>query len=222
MHPPGNDVVDLCAEDNRRSASNPRYAQRVLNDHEYARLKESDQSELLLWLLWSAKEAAYKSLSPDGQLVFSQRQFEVHTDRWRSFNKRDGEAHGRVVHRKQEVPVRWRWTPHYVHCVSGVAATDGRASVRPARDIHIDLLRYPRYEAMPVSSQAVRALGHELLADLGTNLDEIWISRRARHAPQIVVAGAVWSDAKISLSHDGRFVAAVLSRWPQRASQRQD
>jgi phosphopantetheine--protein transferase-like protein len=222
MHPTGNDVVDLQAADNRRSAANPRYAQRVLSSREYASLTAAAEPERLLWSLWSAKEAAYKSLSPNADLVFSQREFVVHTPQLHRFNQHRGQAYGSVVHGEREVAVRWYWTQQYVHCVSGAAATAGHACVRAADDVCIDLDEHPRYTSMPASSQAVRALAHELLDKLGTIPADAWISRRVRHAPQIVAAGRVWPGAQVSLSHDGRFVAAAVSRCQLQAQPHPD
>lgn len=206
---PGNDVVDLRSADNLRSAINPDYARRVLSQAEWEHYQASGRSAQLLWLLWSAKEAAYKSLCDDVDIVFSHARFDVRPQCIARLIAKTGRATGTVRCGDHEVPVRWHWTPEFAHCVSGSDLDATRAAVRSIRDL--DQQHNPAlYTDLPEPSRAVRQLAHELLTDMLDVPGNLRISRHARRAPELVVGDSVWPEARVSLSHDDRFVAAAI------------
>ena len=67
----GNDIVDISAA----MGQHPRFAQRILSEEEYQRIKADDES--LLWVYWAAKEAAYKAVCQRGRIAFSPSAWEV-------------------------------------------------------------------------------------------------------------------------------------------------
>lgn len=216
IYPAGNDVVDLCAPDNRRSAANPKYARRVLSDSEWEHYAASDRRAPLLWLLWSAKEAAYKTLSRDGSLVFAQREFRAEPAHWGELDAPAGHASGVVHYQDTTIPVRWSWTADYAHSVCANDMNLVRSAVRVADDdVHAGAAS-SRYAHMPLLSRHARALAHEMLENMMEVPGGLWISRRSRHAPELILADEKWSHAALSLSHDGRFVAAAVSQCASR------
>ncbi|MEM9056841.1 MAG: 4'-phosphopantetheinyl transferase superfamily protein [Pseudomonadota bacterium] len=212
----GNDVVDLADADNRASAANPRFADRVLSDGERRLFGSSAVAPLRLWALWAAKEAVFKALAKrDATLPFVQRAFEVSLAAGSALTARrpaaQGAALGAVTHGAARIAVRWRWTAQWLHCETVVDNALSRVCAldedRPAPD---------------AASAAVRRLAVGLLARLGVpaaRIDRAPGRGRGR-PPHVVRDERVLAGCEVSLSHDGRFVAAAVSATPQARLQR--
>ena len=70
----GNDVVDLVDPETLREEQHPRFDERVYAPEELALLQRSESEHVTRWLLWAAKEAAYKAEKRDApDTVFSPR-----------------------------------------------------------------------------------------------------------------------------------------------------
>ncbi len=211
----GNDVVDLKDGDNAHSAANPRFAARVLTAAELQAPGDSPGSRWL-WACWSAKEAAYKALSRhDAALPFVHREFHVTADalsRAQLLDEVAGTASGVVHHGQHHLPVTWQWTADWVHCVVGAAHSTHRVRLLP------DACDSPLGAQTSTASTAVRALAQLLLDNAGVH--DVRIERRrilkgrakGRLGPPCLTrGGAPVQDCTISLSHDGRFVAAAVA-----------
>ncbi len=74
----GNDVVDLRDPETRPGAPHPRFDTRVFTDSERRALRRSPTPDRTRWLLWAAKESAFKALRRnDALVVFKPRAFAV-------------------------------------------------------------------------------------------------------------------------------------------------
>jgi phosphopantetheinyl transferase (holo-ACP synthase) len=74
----GNDVVDLRDPETRSGALHPRFDARVFTDDERRVLERSPTPCRTRWLLWAAKESAFKALRrDDGRVAFRPRDFAV-------------------------------------------------------------------------------------------------------------------------------------------------
>jgi hypothetical protein len=74
----GNDVVDLWDPETRPGAAHPRFDVRVFDPTELAALARSRAPNQLRWVLWAAKEAAYKAAKRmDPTTLLSPRRFVV-------------------------------------------------------------------------------------------------------------------------------------------------
>lgn len=246
--PLGNDIVDLQREANKRSASNPRYRQRVLAPEEISVLAPENFStpaqtaanDRAFWAYWAAKETGYKALKKiDPDLVFAHRRFVVRPDNPEKFfyqatRTQDATApdgavpnvalpdvalpdvalpdvalpdvvlHGVVMHGTRCVPVHWEWNNDYVHCVS---------------TSHIQELHYQvrlQSELGGSASIAVRRLATDLLARADVQNVEIVrpLAGSRPGPPQVMRGDQPVANIDISLSHDGRFVAAAICRAP--------
>lgn len=74
----GNDVVDRCDPDAESASYSPRFDERVFAPSEKRILAQAADSETHRWLIWAAKEAAYKAhrkIEPN--TFFSPKNFEV-------------------------------------------------------------------------------------------------------------------------------------------------
>ena len=182
----GNDVVDLGDAEAREGATHPGFDARVFDAREREALAASGAPNRLRWLLWAAKEAAYKAGRRENpELVFSPRRFEVHLDAGLS---------GTVRHPDGSVPVTITEDADAVHAV---ARAPGDAAI---------LCGIARRPEEADASVAVRQLARErIAAHLGCEPDALRFERDGR-IPRLRVPG-IDRALDVSLSHHGRFVA---------------
>jgi phosphopantetheinyl transferase (holo-ACP synthase) len=181
----GNDVVDLADPEVRCGPAHPRFDERVFAPGEREALRGSAAPERLRWMLWAAKEAAYKlARKRDPQVVFSPARFVV---------RLDASLHGEVTHRGESFPVSLRLEEEAIHAVASAGGptqiATGLELTSSARD----------------ASEAVRELAIRALAErLEIRPEAIRIGRRGR-IPILEVQGRA-APLDLSLSHHGRFV----------------
>jgi len=181
----GNDVVDLSDQD-VRCAPHPRFDARVFAAGERAALDASGARTRLRWMLWAAKEAAYKLVRKrDPRVSFSPRRFVV---------RLDARLEGEVEHAGRVYAVRLGNAGDALHAV----ARDGS----PARIVS----GVAATQDLRHASRAARELASLAVAEhLGVPLDAILLGRRGR-IPTLQVRGLA-TPLDLSLSHHGRFVA---------------
>lgn len=227
----GNDVVDLAAPEARRRSADLRFLGRVFTADEAARIRAAADPERMLWMLWSAKEAAFKvARKLRADLPFAHRRFEAWLDAPADGDL--GRASGGVrLHGWRDLgfswlPVEWRATGALVHCVARSVA-ERASSVRHAvaalaaqdaggaASAVDELTRRERDGARTAESRRVRRLAKALAREAGLGRVEIVRERRGAllgpprlYAPAAAAPLAGWD---LSLSHDGRFVAAALA-----------
>ena len=190
----GNDVVDLASVCER--PRHGRFDERVMVASEREALMRSDSPERLRWMLWAAKEAAYKAARQcDRRVVFSPRRFVV---------RLAPDGHGSVQHGDWRFPVRIDADDSRVHAVA-------RVEDLPDRDVAARVRALPSKPDAQGQSRRARELAIELLACwLGRAPDSLAIVREGR-VPTVWIEGAA-SQVKLSLSHHGCFVAAACAR----------
>lgn len=184
----GNDVVDLADPEVQRGPAHRRFDARVFALVERRALCTSAEPNRLRWMLWAAKEAAYKLLKKhDPKLVFSPARFIVTLH---------GSLSGQVVHEGSTLCVSLRAGGDALHAVAG---DDAREAARVVSAVGV--------ASQPFDpSTAVRALLVRTLAEgLGLPATAFRLGRRAR-IPTLEIAGLP-TPPDLSLSHHGRFVA---------------
>jgi hypothetical protein len=86
----GNDVVDLQEPGNRGKSRDERFLARVFTTDERELITRAAAPDTLLWVLWAAKEAAYKAVSGGDPAVCSiPRRYPVHIETSALFGNRD-------------------------------------------------------------------------------------------------------------------------------------
>jgi phosphopantetheinyl transferase (holo-ACP synthase) len=184
----GNDVVDLADPDTRAEARHPRFDARVFDAGERALIESSPAPERTRWLLWAAKESAYKAARQgEPRIVFSPARFVV--------RREDG---GRTVVTvgDRQFRVETAADAEHVHAVA-------RPAEDPAGPVYAAVGGLA--DAGP-AGLAVRRLAIDAIARrLGLAPDAVAIGRDGR-IPTLWIGGRR-STADLSLSHHGRFVA---------------
>ena len=183
----GNDIVDLSDPESSRDASHSRFDQRVFVPAESDLLPTGHSDRQKRWILWSAKEAAYKAARRESaEVVFSPARFVVDLDR---------SLCGSVRYGSRCWPVRVRIDGDCVHAVvSENASFDGILSA--ACRLTSTELHDP--------SEAVRRFALSSIAsELGLASSDLRIEKIDR-IPQLILAGKA-ARVALSLSHHGSY-----------------
>ncbi len=184
----GNDVVDLSDPDSSWDACHSRFDRRVFSAGELESLPAGHSDAQRRWILWSAKEAAYKAARRAcAELAFSPAHFVVDLD---------ASLRGSVAVGARRWPLRVRVDGD---CVHAVVSCDERFDgiLSGSRRLGPDGSRDP--------GRAVRefAMG-SIAADLGVSARALRIEKIDR-IPRLIVAGEAAPGA-LSLSHHGFYV----------------
>lgn len=231
----GNDLVDLYARETAGKSGDARFVKRVFTAREAELIAGSPNPDYALWMLWAAKEAAYKvarKLAPE--VIFAHSRFEVVPDPGALAPAPEGESvlrSGCVELRGlgpldgASLPVEWRLSPTFVHCVAMEAGGDFhslRMAISAREEVDRDTTAYEPTERERASlagraaeSLAVRRLARALASEAGLGEVEIVRERVASGfgPPRLYPRGGATplAGCDITLSHDGELVAVVLA-----------
>jgi phosphopantetheinyl transferase (holo-ACP synthase) len=190
----GNDVVDLADAEAAHAACHPRFDARVFGERERRRLETAEDPLRMRWILWAAKESAYKAARRrDPSVIFSPRRFEVQLD---------ASLRGRVRYPGGVLAVRVELFGNCLHALAAAAPWEpemllwGVAAVENGD-----------------ASERVRALAVGALAPhLDTAAGALSI-RGVGRIPQLFVY-EVATDHPLSLAHHGHFAAWACALRP--------
>ena len=237
--PIGNDLIDLRIRDAVGKARDGRFVGRVFAPDEAARIASSTHPDRTLWMLWAAKEAAFKvarKLQPT--VLFAHAAYEVvptadeRAHAAPSTERPSGYVHLRGLPGLDGVclPVVWELTDSFIHCVASGLGDESRSrwtAVASHEELELGTRPYDPSEreaasARTTESLAVRRLASFLASEAG--LGEVEIVRELAGTvfgpPRLYRAGEgqPLDDWDLSLSHDGGLVAAALSGPSERST----
>jgi phosphopantetheine--protein transferase-like protein len=230
----GNDVVDLAEPGVAGKEHDRRFMDRVFTPEERDRILAAAAPTLALWKTWTAKETAFKIASKLREgLVFAHRKFEVVPADAAEPERAAGEAIGlwaSVYFEDLEIKVRWETARDYIHCIGQLAHDESarltwdprkaprRVFAGVASDVHTlngALSCAERASVHSTASERARLLARRLMDRWEQHLQGAEIVRLWRSwgwsAPVISREGEPVPGFDVSLSHDGRFVAAALT-----------
>lgn len=193
----GNDVVDLVDPEAHREKQHPRFDERVFASEELQFLRGSEFEHLARWLLWAAKESAYKAekrQEPD--IAFSPRRFVVEAP---AIPEGQGAGRGGVRYGERLFALAAEWTAEFVHTIATNDATRAGRSVSGVAPAKGDPSSGARELAMTSIGKLLDIDPRRLVVDGRPPV--------VRHEGHVLVED-------VSLSHHGRFVAfaAVIPR----------
>jgi phosphopantetheinyl transferase (holo-ACP synthase) len=212
----GNDLIDFVAPHNCGRAQRSRLAERVLTLAERDRLKLDGDGDRGFARLWSAKEAAYKAARKrDPALVFAPRRWQVDVGaRASSCGHLEGSV---AIAADTRVLVRWEQADDWLHCVALLGEPPDLLDQAVAPSVELDaggdFSEHERQGFTCRESAAVRNLAKRLLLHHGVGGIEIrrGASARVRLPPRAYSGERPLCGIDLSLSHDGRFVGAVIA-----------
>ncbi|MCX6224706.1 MAG: 4'-phosphopantetheinyl transferase superfamily protein [Bacteroidia bacterium] len=201
----GNDVVDLREPANAGKSGNSRFLKKILTNAEIEFVQNAENPDTALWSHWTCKETAYKVIKKSRSgATFLPRHWQV------VFNKiQSTHSEGEVI-----IPGNDRV---YIRLFSNTQDVHGIGSdCRTALDKliwSVDAL--PEEEKINPSLYLRYCLGQSLAKNFSLKFHQIKIKRTRENGelqpPRVYVDGKK-TDIDISLSHDGRFVAYVVSQ----------
>ena len=214
----GNDIVDLLHPHNQGKSRNTRFRKRILLPEEEILLLSDDQSDAMLWAIWTGKEAAYKAIQKDRLDIPSvPRLYQVQYDGTEARGPADsllpGERRllGTVATPGGNINLETRITASYVHSIAASLPFSAGTAILwqverlPGSDLS------PAFESAYVRTAAQRHLAQYLP---GSSAQEIEIRRDQGPAglgpPSVYLRGQL-TDIDISLSHDGAFAAYAFA-----------
>lgn len=229
----GNDIVDLAEPGVAGKERDQRFMARVFTQAERQRILEAAAPTLALWRTWTAKETAFKIASKLREgVVFAHRKFEVGPGPALVGAAVSGSAPDWVSVRFEDldIHVRWETALDYIHCVGqlvrgeGMSASDAPEAAGRARRLLAGILhngqaldgvlsRAEQASVHSTASERARLLARRLMDRWDLQGAEIVRSWRAWgwSPPVIARQGQPVTGFDVSLSHDGRFVAAALA-----------
>ncbi len=196
----GNDIVDLADPETRLGASHPRFDRRVFAPEEFEFLATTRTRARMRWILWSAKEAAYKAARKEcATTVFSPSRFVVRLNQ---------ALHGSVSHGSRCWSVRIQLDGDCVHAVVNNEKFYGD-TIWSAR-------RLTAEESSDPSREARRFAAITVAARLGLPVAHLRIERSGR-IPQLIFDGAA-PQVDLSLSHHGSYAGFVCRIGSRRSA----
>jgi phosphopantetheinyl transferase (holo-ACP synthase) len=215
----GNDIVDLLDPDAQPSERTPAFDARVFTPAEQARIAASRDGVRERWIIWAAKEAAYKlARKCDARTPFVPKRFEVKPGTARAAaSPAAGRGHlqGRVSWDGGVFDCDWISAPGFVHALCRKPATPAPDCLAIER---VEALGAP--DARPdAPSRAVRRLARcEIARALGVDPGALEIRQTGRIPFLYLDQGPLAAD--LSLSHHGTRVAFAcrLSPGPELAA----
>ncbi|MGH7898063.1 MAG: 4'-phosphopantetheinyl transferase family protein [Candidatus Binatia bacterium] len=204
----GNDVVDLADPETMPSATHPRFDERVFAAEELASLARSRAGTRLRWMLWAAKESAFKAAKKlDPATIFAPRRMIV---------RLACDGSGSVSVGERAFSLRVLLDGEVCHAVACAAVPAGALIVSGLRRLGpCDLTG-----TAPIDPRrAVRRLAIGALAPwLGVKVRDLTFIRDGR-VPRLRWRGRL-APVDVSLSHHGRFVAFAGALDPRGPSER--
>jgi phosphopantetheinyl transferase (holo-ACP synthase) len=187
----GNDVVDLGDPETRAGSRHPRFDVRVFDETERVLIAASPERDRERWLLWAAKESAYKAArKEDPRTIFAPSRFVV---------RRDADGRLGVTAGARAFRIDVRANVDHVHAVA-------RRTGDPPRILCTAVASLAPAERDGAESLAVRRLAiTALAARLDVPAADLAVRREGR-IPTLWLRGCR-TAADLSLSHHGRFVA---------------
>ncbi len=184
----GNDVVDLSHPGVQAGARHVRFDARVFGRPEREALAASGAPDRLRWMLWAAKEAAYKVAKKlEASTVWSPVKFKVELD---------ANLRGQVLHEGRKFSVLVEEDGAHVHAI----ASDSEPSPEAQR-WRVGHLAVGDEEGLAARALAIAGLAPEL----GLAPESLSVGRRGRIP--VLCANDHPIDVDLSLSHHGSFVA---------------
>lgn len=192
-----------------------------MGESEKKLLCKSHDPAKVVWVLWSAKESAFKALKkllPD--LIFSPSKFRVKIDQLPRQIEDPG-LFGRVYYGDYKLLVSWEFADLWLHCVATLNY-EQRDQIKQSFEIkHLDEVEVAQESFSPAEllsihsqeSMAVRALGKMMLAKMGlVDAQIIRLPLANKFAPPAIYCNSYPVNSwDLSMSHDGNFVACALT-----------
>ncbi|MFQ5649426.1 MAG: 4'-phosphopantetheinyl transferase superfamily protein [bacterium] len=224
----GNDIVDLNEAGIRGKSRHTRFVTRVFTEKERKMIHAAPNSDLALWILWAAKESAYKIVSKRfGPPVFSHQKFEASFEKEESWFEEDRSAVW-VAYADTQYQFDFENHQKYVHAVGTfvtcgkrgdyilfsktVRVTQNELACWQDKKVWQQMFSEKEQESVHRAESAyVRFLSKKALAEklnvASNRLQIIRPERDGKSEPPHILLDNHRCEIDLSLSHHGRWIA---------------
>lgn len=213
----GNDIVDLSSWDVQKKYLDERFLFRVFSPAERDAIYQSVDKSRVLWLIWAAKEAAFKvSQKIFPELVFSHQKFSVTNDtlvKLRDFTH--GELVGLLIYQNHPISLCWHGSDKFVHCLAVSVQTstffqDWDNIYWKIVKLDLSTIENESLQIRRYAKQFFQQLGLDSKIEIVRN--RILTSKGIRIGPpQLYLGQQILPNYELSLSHDGFFGAIACA-----------
>jgi len=224
----GNDVVDRKETGAQDKHLDGRFVGRVFTFEEAAAIRQATDPTLALWMIWAAKESVFKVIRKlDPEVVFAHRDFFVGEEFLARIGKAapsGGRLNSRIVHKENDFALMLNWSEEFVHCLAGwrrrgILHSEELEALTAVRietmtRIPCDLSARELDSVHSEESRQVRLLAKRLLGEHHELHRAELVRERTLTRflpPEVLDEGQPAVGIDLSLSHDGRFVAAAIT-----------
>ena len=211
----GNDVVDLGSPDALGKSLDDRFVRRVFLPEEQKRIYQDSDPDCILWMLWAAKETAFKIISKIHPAIHAgPLKYRVHLEETgllplRTPGFRQGHFTCLVETPEGSVITSALTGADYVHAFG----SQGNQAEVGAMHLKIFRLDQPCFRDKPESDVVRKVLCRHLGRFWRIPVEQVAVHRdqEARRAgPPVVYVGGERAPVDLSLSHHGRYGAFAL------------
>lgn len=229
----GNDIVDLCEAECAVKSKDARFVSRVFNELEQNTISKSANRDFTLWMLWAAKETAYKIVSKlTSPPVFAHKLFRATLQKMSTLEGDSIRAVIPIDYNHKFVEVGITGDTEHIHAV-GSYITSGKASdyLLFSKTKMLDPLEFNQFQQdaylrkcftdeerasiRDTEAALVRYYSkQDIAARLNINPAQLQIIRpkaQNKMQPPYLLIDNKQINVDISLSHHGKWVAWVYS-----------
>lgn len=190
----GNDIVDLAEAQRSCDWRRPRYLEKVFTSLEQEWILSATNPDEWVWLLWSAKESAYKLCRRLGaEQAYAPKKLAIQS--WKRLESNTYELH--LQNEQRELLIVGELRDAYVHSVAMTMYNENRRQ---------NIISITNHHA--VQSEALRAhICQELIQTYGCRSDKEYRVEKDNDGIPWVYLGQERLDIALSLSHHGSFGA---------------
>lgn len=214
----GNDIVDCSLRGAKDKYQEQRFLQRVFTYSEQQAIQKSLNPNKLLWLLWAAKEAAYKACQKEQlNLVFSHRSFAVTAESVLKLQQAalvDEMGYGIIEAGSRLLEFQWQClSPAALHVTAALSDQSivwGDILMKTSYQLELNPDKYQQ------QSYQTRQLLYDLLSEHAAQgvyelcRPEIIKNGIKRKGPPVLfINNAAHPQIDVSLSHDGGWLSCV-------------
>lgn len=190
----GNDIIDLAYTQKTTNWQRRGFLAKVFSQAEQELIAESKEPFLMVWRLWSMKEAAYKSYLQKGGTAFnSPQRIEVSVKDLNSGKAKIGDFHCGISSNNR---------PNYILSYTQSSAQNSQIN---------EVFKISHKNSSTPSAQAYKKLFKRIAIDWRLDESALSIKKDRARIPQLYL-GSQKLDLDFSLSHHGQFVAFSLAK----------
>lgn len=195
----GNDIVDLQEARKTSNWQRPRYLEKIFTPKEQAWIQQANQADRWVWMLWSAKESAYKlSRQLGAERAYAPKRLEI-----RDWTQEDATNYRlQVLTEQAELTVHTTLSHTFVHSVALIDENaNWQAEILNLSGTHGEQRKQLREQVCKCVAEADSRVGVEIYR----------IVKNESEIPQLWL-GETKLDIVLSLSHHGRYGAYCWGR----------